>query len=159
MADQNINITIESNNNTPRNSNNVLEDFGIISDKNTQTFICKFCETKRNIDYLKKTKCNHPICKTCYFEQNDRTNIICEDCKKNTNHILNNLESNACPNRTLKCIKKYPKTILISTICFLFMLLVLVVTLTSIQYDNDDNIQNKTNDTIGYNNTYKLLKF
>ena len=35
------------------------------------------------------------------FEQDDRTNIICEDCKKNTDKIRNSLDSTACPNKTL----------------------------------------------------------
>ena len=159
MTDQNLNIVIETNDNGQKNKN-VLEDFGIISDKNTQTFICKFCDTRRNIDYLKKTKCNHPICKTCYFEQDDRTNIICEDCKKNTDKILSNLEYSTCPNKTLKCIKRNPKIILISISCFLFMILITIVTFSSIQYDDEpkNTSNNNTNNTIN-NNITKLLNF
>lgn len=152
-------ITIDIENNTPKKSYEI-EEFGIICENNIKTFLCKFCKNNKNIDCIKKTKCNHEICNACFFKTDDRLNIVCEDCKQETEQILENLKHTNY-NRGIKYIKQNPKIIFISscagfcclTISFLIIYLVNLIHINSENMNNQSNISNYSNRS----NVYLLL--
>ena len=152
MTEQNINIEIDSN--TPRTTSSSSD---LIVPQPVQTFYCKFCKTHRNIDYLKLTKCKHDICKTCYFENDDRNNIICDDCKKTTTKILNNIETKSCCDKFYIFFQNNKKTFAISICCFTWILLIMIVSIST-QMNKDDNENNSSNSSnITFSRNQSLL--
>lgn len=155
MNEQNINIEIDTK--TPKTANSSSD---LIISEPVQTFYCKFCKTNRNVDYLKLTKCRHDICKTCYFESDDRNNIICEDCKKNTTKILNNIETKTCCDKFFIFFQNNKKNFAISICCFTWILIIMIVSISlPREYSNDDNKTNTSNFTLSKNNSLLGIKY
>ena len=159
MSDQNINISLDENNTTPKSINNIdiTNDLTVITPK----FKCSFCNSLHESDQIKTAKCKHFICKSCFLNQDDRYNIVCIECKNKTEKILSNIEQPNCCQLLIKTTKNNYKLVMFSCCSILFFLILIISISYGLTIEDDDNY-NKTNNTVNNTNTtqfYNLLKF